>query len=787
MYSWAQRSDTQVLDEPLYAHHLRVTGLHRPYREQVLQAQENDGAKVLASFAQPREKEVLFAKHMGKQKIMLDEDLLYRGQHVILVRDPYYVIKSFSEVVPPSLAETSFPALCEIFSTLRSLGRPPVVILADELAANPEGMLRAMCQELGLPFQEAMLSWEPGPKPFDGVWAPWWYGSTHRHTGFQPITQKRRELLSGDLRTLLDECRPFYALLKRHALRPLDLVGGVPRALSNGEVIGTKRRRDDVAGNYSMGATHSYKSDPRNDDILIGIRDSVSGTFDLIWRPEAKVSVYDSGFILGDGVWEGIRLHKGTLLFAQEHIERLFEGSKALAMDLGITKRELEQMVYDTCDGNGMEKASHVHIRLMVTRGLKATPYQNPNATIGKPTIVVVPEYKEVSASSKERGIRLFTCHVRRGAPDTQDPMLNTHSKHNCIAACIQANMVGADEALMLDPHGFVATCNSVNFFVVRRGELWAPTGKYQLHGITRENTMRLAREMGIPVFEKDFTLAEVYSADEAFVTGTFAGQIPVGDVDGRIIGNGGRGAMTLRLQQAYAALCDAEAEKGRFPRPYVQASIQQIQKMIARQAAPLPKKPDPAETVATPAPLLNAPALASPLPAALPAAASAGSPEPSMLASHSDAAMMQSQGSGAYRKSKSGRNIYFEHAKKSWEHDPEFFLPDGTSWVEVVEEGNIPHQKRGVVQCWLCKLHGKVNSFTTGYIKGKKDALKAHMTISDHKELVEKWATSRKRPIPILVDMDSGAAAAAASTASAGAAEVHSRASSDDTQDDEA
>uniref|UniRef100_A0A061QSJ0 Aminotransferase class iv n=1 Tax=Tetraselmis sp. GSL018 TaxID=582737 RepID=A0A061QSJ0_9CHLO len=205
----------------------------------------------------------------------------------------------------------------------------------------------------------------------------------------------------------------------------------------------------------------------RHDDILVGIRDGVTGAFDLLWRPEAKVSVLDSGFVLGDGVWEGIRLHRGVLLFGEKHLDRLYEGAKALNFDLGIGKRDLERLIYATCDANGMTEEDHVHIRVMVTRGLKSTPYQNPKATVGDPTIVIVPEYKQ--ANPTDQGIWLFTCHVRRSSLDVQDPMLNTHSKHNCIAACIQANECGADEALMLDPHGFVATCNSVNFFIVRK------------------------------------------------------------------------------------------------------------------------------------------------------------------------------------------------------------------------------------------------------------------------------------------------------------------------------
>mmetsp|Transcript_14705 Transcript_14705/g.34985 ORF Transcript_14705/g.34985 Transcript_14705/m.34985 type:complete len:505 (-) Transcript_14705:563-2077(-) len=470
MYSWAQRSDTLVRDEPLYAHYLRVSGAQRPYREKLLAAEENEGNTVLDSFSEPCGKKVLFLKHMAKHKANLDEERVLRGRHVLLLRDPYHIIKSFAEVSRPTLSETCLPALCELYSALRSRGRPPVVILSERLAEDPEGTLRAVCRSLELPFEEAMLRWDPGPKPFDGLWAPWWYSNTHRQTCFQPFSRDRREPLPAELRPLLEECRPFYLFLKRHAIAPEPLpIREVPPTAPGAcaEAKAAKRPRTAPCEGSSMGATHTYRQDPRNDDILVGIRDGVTGAFDLLWRPEAKVSVLDSGFVLGDGVWEGIRLHRGVLLFGEKHLDRLYEGAKALNFDLGIGKRDLERLIYATCDANGMTEEDHVHIRVMVTRGLKSTPYQNPKATVGDPTIVIVPEYKQ--ANPTDQGIWLFTCHVRRSSLDVQDPMLNTHSKHNCIAACIQANECGADEALMLDPHGFVATCNSVNFFIVRK------------------------------------------------------------------------------------------------------------------------------------------------------------------------------------------------------------------------------------------------------------------------------------------------------------------------------
>ena len=296
--------------------------------------------------------------------------------------------------------------------------------------------------------------------------------------------------------------------------------------------------------------THDSAADPRNADILI----SVNGA--LKPRGEAMVSVFDSGFVLGDGVWEGLRVHKGRIAFLDRHLDRLFEGAKAIAMDVGLTRAALTARLYETLDANGMDDG--VHIRLMVTRGIRSTPYQDPRMVISPATIVIVPEYKEPLPATVERGITLFTVHVRRGDPAVQDPKLNSHSKLNCITACIQAIEAGADEALMLDPHGFVATCNSTHFFIVRKGEVWTSSGDYCLGGITRGNVIHICREAAIPVFEKNFSLTDVYGAEEAFVTGTFAGVVPVRSVDGRRLAEG-RGPMVERLQGLYRALIEAD------------------------------------------------------------------------------------------------------------------------------------------------------------------------------------------------------------------------------------
>lgn len=291
---------------------------------------------------------------------------------------------------------------------------------------------------------------------------------------------------------------------------------------------------------------HEFADDPRNERILIYVNGAMKP------RNEAVVSVFDSGFVLGDGVWEGLRVVDGQPAFLDAHLDRLYEGAKAIALDVGLDRAALTQAIYGTLAANDMRDG--VHLRLMVTRGVKRTPYQDPRVVIGPATIVIIPEFKNPLPATVERGLKLFTVHVRRGYPDVQDNKLNSHSKLNCITACIQAYTAGADEGLMLDPHGFVATCNSTHFFIVRKGEVWTSTGQYCLGGITRSNVLAVCREAGIPAFEKSFSLTDVYGADEAFCTGTFAGVVPVREIDGRVMGDGRRGPMVERLQALYKA-----------------------------------------------------------------------------------------------------------------------------------------------------------------------------------------------------------------------------------------
>jgi branched-chain amino acid aminotransferase len=293
-------------------------------------------------------------------------------------------------------------------------------------------------------------------------------------------------------------------------------------------------------------STHQAIADERNESIEIYI----NGEF--FPRHEAKVSVFDSGFLVGDGIWEGIRLHHGHFAFLDRHLDRLFAGAAATGIDIGLDRAGVEAALRATVDHNEMD--DNVHIRLMVTRGDKKTPSQHPSNNIGGPNIVIIAEHKAADPEVRDRGISLFTATVRRPPPDTLDQKLNCHSKLHEVIALIQATNAGADEALMLDPTGAVATCNATNFFVVRKGEVWTSTGQYNLNGITSAVIVEVAQEAGIPTRECAFSLTDVYSADEAFVTGTFGGLTPVHTIDGRSIGNGNNAEMTSRLRELYDA-----------------------------------------------------------------------------------------------------------------------------------------------------------------------------------------------------------------------------------------
>lgn len=304
----------------------------------------------------------------------------------------------------------------------------------------------------------------------------------------------------------------------------------------------------------SDASTHDAAPDERNRDILIHLNGK------LVPRAKAVVSVYDSGFLLGDGVWEGLRLHRGVWMFLDEHLDRLLEAAKAIDLDPGMDRDGFRRALAGLAKANGME--SDVHARLMVTRGPKTKPFQDPRLSQSGPTIAIIAEHSIITEDNFERGIRLATVPHLRGLPMTQDPKLNSHSKLNCILAGIAAQKAGADEALMLDVHGFVNTTNSCNFFIVRKGEVWTSTGDYCMNGITRGKIIQLCRNDGTPIFQRNFSLVDAYGADEAFLTGSFGGVTPVVEIDGRAISDG-PGPVTRRLRAEYRALVHMESSDG--------------------------------------------------------------------------------------------------------------------------------------------------------------------------------------------------------------------------------
>ncbi len=294
--------------------------------------------------------------------------------------------------------------------------------------------------------------------------------------------------------------------------------------------------------------THDAEEDARNRDILIYVNGALKP------RAEATVSVYDSGFMLGDGMWEGMRLYNGKWAFFDEHMDRLFDSCKAVSLDIGMDRAGVLDALSRTAEANGM--VTDVHCRLMVTRGLKAKPFQHPSLSRTGPTVVIIMEHSKPVDALQNRGIRLATVPQVRGLPMSQDAKYNSHSKLNCVIACLQAEQAGADEGLMLDPHGFVNTTNACNFFIVRRGEVWTSTGDYCMNGVTRQKVIDVCRADGIPVFERNYSLVDAHGADEAFLTGTFGAQTPVAEIDGKPVGrDGGRGPVLHRIRELYADL----------------------------------------------------------------------------------------------------------------------------------------------------------------------------------------------------------------------------------------
>eukprot|EP00898_Chlorokybus_atmophyticus_P002908 jgi/Chlat1/3618/Chrsp237S03618 len=498
MYSFAQRTDTAVLDEPLYANFLVQTGAERPYRQAVLDSQDSDGPRVVDTLLLgPRKTKVLYAKHMGKQRTPnLGKDLLTQARHVILIRDPIHLLPSFAEVLPCTLEETCLPALVQLYSELRQQGRPPPVVDANVLRQNPEGTLRALCAALGLEFQSQMLHWKAGPRPVDGVWAKWWYDGVHTHSGFDSSSTLPKPFPS-ELYDLLEECKPFYESLRRHAIQPTESRLPLPV--------------------------------PRNEKILVWVHDR------LVPREDAKVSVFDSVVQGGDAVWEGLRVYGGRVFQLEAHLDRLRDSAKALAFE-GVPEREdIKEAVFATLVANGMLDNSH--IRLTLTRGKKVTSGMSPLFNRSGPTLLVLAEWKP-PVYDNAGGIRLITSSIESNHAGADDAVMLDLSGY--VAETNATNLLLVKNNALIAPipdHCLPG--------ITRRTALRIAREDLRLH----------------EVVERRVTPSELYTADEVFVTGTMGELTPVVEIDGRTIGDGKVGEVTTKLQHAYARWVKTKAE----------------------------------------------------------------------------------------------------------------------------------------------------------------------------------------------------------------------------------
>ncbi|WOK95973.1 branched-chain-amino-acid aminotransferase-like protein 1 [Canna indica] len=521
MYSFAQRDDMEVVDEPLYANFLVVTGVERPYLDEVLSTMDSDGNKVVKEVIfGPGEKKYRYCKHMAKQRLPnLKNDLMKKGKHFILIRNPLNILQSFNKVVPPSFLELGLGDLVSIYSELCELGVSPPVIDADDLQNDPEVVLRGLCQDLDIPFQTSMLKWEAGPKPFDGIWAPWWYGSVHKSTGFKKPQQYSMPF-PLELYDLLEQSLPFYNMLRNRCRR---LVSSLhpPLPLPRLPV-------------------------PANKKLLVWVGD------ELVPREHAKVSVLDSVVQGGDAAWEGLRVYDGKVFKLEEHLDRLFDSAKALAFSNIPSREEIKEAVFKTLISNGM--FDNAHIRLTLTRGEKVTSGMSPAFNLYGCTLIVLAEWKP-PVYDNSSGIRLVTATTRRNSPNSIDSKIHHNNLINNILAKIEGNLANADDAIMLDKDGFVSETNATNIFMVKKGHVSTPHADYCLPGITRATVMDLVIQENLILHERRISLSEFHAADEVWTTGTMGELTPVVMIDGRVIGNGEVGPVTRRIQNAYKAL----------------------------------------------------------------------------------------------------------------------------------------------------------------------------------------------------------------------------------------
>ncbi|OVA04429.1 Aminotransferase [Macleaya cordata] len=518
MYSFAQRDDIEVLDEPLYANFLRVMAVERPYREELLSKMDSDGNRVVEEVIfGPGEKRYRFCKHIAKQRVPgLTNDLMKRGKHFILIRNPLHILPSFDKVVPPSFLELGLADLVSIYSELCELGRAPPIIDAEDLQQDPEAVLRGLCKDLDIPFQASMLKWDAGPKPVDGLWAPWWYHNVHKSTCFKPAREFPTPLPSS-LYDLLEQSLPFYNILRRK-----------------------------TRGTFAMSGSSLPPPPlpvPANEKILIWVGN------EIVPRDSAKVSVFDSVVQGGDAVWEGLRVYSGKIFKLDEHLDRLFDSAKALAFINVPTRKEVKQAIFKTLISNGM--FDNAHIRLTLTRGKKVTSGMSPAFNLYGCTLIVLAEWKP-PVYDNSGGITLVTATTRRNSPNNLDSKIHHNNLLNNILAKVEGNLAKADDAIMLDKDGYVSETNATNIFLVKKGSVLTPHADYCLPGITRATVMELVVKENLVLQERRISLSEFHTADEVWTTGTMGELTPVVMIDGRVIGNGEVGPVTLRLQNAY-------------------------------------------------------------------------------------------------------------------------------------------------------------------------------------------------------------------------------------------
>ncbi|XP_073270318.1 branched-chain-amino-acid aminotransferase-like protein 1 isoform X1 [Primulina huaijiensis] len=527
MYSFAQRDDMEVLDEPLYPNYLRVTGAARPYREELLSKSESDGNKVVKEIIYgPGKKKYRFCKHIASQRLPgLPAELMKRGKHFLLIRNPLDVLTSYDKVTPPSHIALGYEIMVSIYSELCNQGKSPSIIDSDLLREDPEvsksslkyeiPTLRGLCDDLGISFQAAMLKWESGPKPFDGMWASYWYKNTHRSTGFER-PRKYSSPFPSSLYNLLEQSLHFYNLLKLYmrqtATKPLPSKFPVPA----------------------------------NEKLLVWVGD------EILPRESAKVSVFDSVVQGGDAVWEGLRVYDGKVFKLEEHLDRLFDSAKALAFGNIPTREQVKEAIFKTLIRNGM--FNNAHIRLTLTRGKKVTSGMSPAFNLCGCTLIVLAEWKP-PVYNNSSGITLVSATTRRNSPNNLDSKIHHNNLLNNILAKIEGNNSHADDAIMLDKDGYVSETNATNIFLVKKGHVATPHADYCLPGITRATVMDLMVNENLDFEERRISLSEFHTADEVFTAGTMGELTPVIQIDGRTVGDGKVGPVTQRLQNAYKKL----------------------------------------------------------------------------------------------------------------------------------------------------------------------------------------------------------------------------------------